>query len=118
MAFREGYYAKVWEISPENSYVTIRISTSRKSKTTGEYEQDFSGFVRCYGDAADKARGLAPGERIKIGPASCTSRYDKEKKVTYYNFFMYDFEFGDESKNNVNAGGGENKQEESEELPF
>ena len=53
MGFRTGAYAKVWEISPMSDTSTkLRISISRKNKQTGEYEQDFSGFVLCIGSAA------------------------------------------------------------------
>ncbi len=45
MGFRTGAYAKVWEVDPVRDTATkIRISTSRKDKQTGEYEQDFSGY--------------------------------------------------------------------------
>ena len=50
MGFRSGSFAKVWEVSPVNDTSTkLRISVSRKNKQTGEYEQDFSGFVMCVG---------------------------------------------------------------------
>lgn len=99
MGFRKDSYAKVWEIKPYSDSLTkIRVSTSRKNKTTDSYEQDFSGWVGCAGTAcAKKAMGLIEGARIKIGDVDVTNRYDKEKGVTYTNFTMFSFECQDES---------------------
>ena len=90
MGFRTGAYAKIWEVTPMSDTSTkVRLSVSRKNKQTNEYEQDFSGFVLAIGTAA---------ERIKLGDVDVTTKYDKEKKVTYTNFKMFSFEVeGDES---------------------
>ena len=70
-----------------------------QQKEQAEYEQDFSGFVLAIGTAAaKKAACLKEGERIKLGDVDVTTKYDKEKKVTYTNFKMFSFEVeGDES---------------------
>lgn len=97
MGFRTGAYAKVWEVSPMSDTNTkIRISVSRKNKQTGEYEQDFSGFVLCIGTAAaKKATLLHEGSRIKIGDCDVTTKYDAAKKTTYTNFKIFSFEDAD-----------------------
>lgn len=97
MGFRTGAYAKVWEVSPMSDTSTkIRISVSRKNKQTGEYEQDFSGFVLCIGTAAaKKATMLHEGSRIKIGDCDVTTKYDAAKKTTYTNFKLFSFEDAD-----------------------
>ena len=94
MGFRTGAYAKVWEVTPMSDTSTkVRMSISRKNKQSGEYEQDFSGFVLAIGTAAaKKAAGLKEGNRIKLGDVDVTTKYDKEKKVTYTNFKMLSFE--------------------------
>lgn len=94
MGFRNNSYAKVWDITPETETRTkLRISISRKNRQTGEYEDDFSGFVKCVGaKAAGDAAKLNPGDRIKIGDCDVNSKYVPEKKVTYYNFIIYSFE--------------------------
>ena len=94
MGFRTGAYAKVWEVTPMSDTSTkVRLSVSRKNKQTNEYEQDFSGFVLAIGTAAaKKAACLKEGERIKLGDVDVTTKYDKEKKVTYTNFKMFSFE--------------------------
>ena len=74
----------------------LRMSVSRKNKQTGEYEQDFSGFVLCIGTAAaGKALGLKEGSRIKIGDCDVTTKYDAERKITYTNYKMFSFEDAD-----------------------
>lgn len=97
MGFRTGAYAKVWEVTPMSDTSTkIRLSVSRKNKQTGEYEQDFSGFVLCIGTAAARnAARLKEGARIKLGDCDVTTKYDAQKKVTYTNFKLFSFEDAD-----------------------
>lgn len=94
MGFRTGAYAKIWEVSPfSDTSVKLRLSISRKNKQTGEYEQDFSGFVNAIGTAAaKKAACLKEGDTIKLGDVDVTTKYDKEKKVTYTNYKIFSFE--------------------------
>lgn len=75
MGFRTGAFAKVWEVKPfSDTSVKLRLSVSRKNKQTGEYEQDFSGFVNAVGTAAaKKAASLKEGDRIKIGDVDVTT---------------------------------------------
>lgn len=93
MGFRTGAYAKVWEVTPMSDTSTkLRMSVSRKNKQTGEYEQDFSGFVLAIGTAASgKALSLKEGSRIKIGDCDVTTKYDPQKKITYTNFKLFSF---------------------------
>jgi len=99
MGFRTGAFAKVWEVSPMSDTSTkVRMSVSRKNKQTGEYEQEFSGFVLAIGTAAArKAACLKEGDRIKLGDVDVTTKYDKEKKITYTNFKMFSFEADEDS---------------------
>ena len=97
MGFRTGAYAKIWEVAPMSDTSTkVRMSVSRKNKQTGEYEQDFSGFVLCIGTAAArKAAQLREGSRIKIGDCDVTTKYDEQKKITYTNYKIFSFEDAD-----------------------
>lgn len=97
MGFRTGAYAKVWEVTPMSDTSTkVRLSVSRKNKQTGEYEQDFSGFVLCIGTAAaGNALKLKEGSRIKLGDCDVSTKYDAEKKITYTNFKLFSFEDAD-----------------------
>lgn len=94
MGFRVGAYAKVWQVENVSGTCTrCRISISRKNKETGEYDQDFSGYVSFVGTGcATKAAQLREGDTIKLGDVDATTRYDKVKKVTYYNYAVFSFE--------------------------
>lgn len=112
MGFRTGSFAKVWEVTPiSDTNTKIRISISRKNKNSGEYEQDFSGFVSCVGTAAaKKAACLTEGSRIKLGDVDVTTRYDKEKKVEYVNYKMFSFDLDDGSSS---SGGSAHTEPQS-----
>ena len=94
MGFRSNTYATVWEVQPISDTMTKgRISINRKNKQTGEYEQDFSGYVKFVGTAvAKRALNLQPKDRIKIGDVDVSNRYDKEKRVEYTDFKIFSFE--------------------------
>lgn len=93
MGFRNGAYAKVWEISPLGDTSTkVRLSISHKNKQTGKYETEFSGFAMFYGAAAKTASRLSEGNRIKLGDCDVTTRFDKEKNKSYTNFKVFSFE--------------------------
>ena len=93
MGFRVNAICKVWQIMPKSDVNTqLRVSTSRKNKQTGNYDQDFSGFVSCVGAAAaKKAAKLNEGARIQIKECEVTTNYNKDKNITYTNFAIYDF---------------------------
>lgn len=94
MGFRTGSFAKVWDVAPLNDTSTkLRVSISRKNKQTDEYEQEFSGFIMAVGSAtARKAAALKEGDRIKLGDVDVTTKYDKEKGVTYTNYKVFSFD--------------------------
>jgi hypothetical protein len=94
MGFKTGAFATVWETRTTNypAVAEARISTSRKNKESGEWEQDFSQWARfCGSSVADRVLGLASGDRIRLGECEVTNRYDKSKKVTYTNYAVFDF---------------------------
>lgn len=127
MGFRTGAYAKVWDVKPVSDTGTkIRMSVSRKNKQTGEYEQDFSGFVMAIGTAAaGKAARLREGDRIKLGDVDVSTKYDKEKKITYTNFKLFSFEVEDGGSSGSPGGGNtcpqpevDSGQVDDSRLPF
>jgi len=101
MGFRTGAWAKVWKVDTVSDSMTkLRISVSRKDKESGEYEQDFSGFVAVVGTAAaNKAASLHEGDRIKLGDVDVSTKYDKEKQKEYINYKMFSFELDDGEQN-------------------
>ena len=129
MGFRTGAFAKVWEVTPMSDTSTkLRMSISRKNKKTDEYEQDFSGFVLAIGTAAaSKAARLKEGDRIKLGDVDVSTKYDKDKKITYTNFKMFSFDSDGEnpaparsaSPNEPKPGVDDGEVDDSESrLPF
>lgn len=126
MGFRTGSFAKVWEVNPiSDTNTKIRISISRKNKNSGEYEQDFSGFVNCVGTAAaKKAACLTEGARIKLGDTDVTTRYDREKKIEYVNYKVFSFDLDDGSSSSGNSDHAEPQPsvdegiEDDSRLPF
>ena len=105
MGFRSGSFAKVWQVDPVKSTITKgRISISKKNKQTGQYEQDFGGYVAFLGTtAAEKAAKLKEGDRIKLVDVDVTNNYNKETKQTYTNFNIYSFELDGENQEQSNT---------------
>ena len=101
----------VWstELSPKGNTTKVRLSSSRKNKITGEYEQDFSGFCTFIGNAHTKASQLKPKDRIRIGECDVSTSYNKETKKEYVNYAVFDFEMannggsGTQQNNNINS---------------
>lgn len=124
MGFRTGAYAKIWEVTPMSDTNTkVRLSISRKNKQSGEYEQDFSGYVLCIGTAnAQKAAKLHNGSKIKIGDCDVTTKYDPQKKIAYTNFKIFSFEDEESSNTSDNAVAQQPEVDDGEiddsRLPF
>lgn len=126
MGFRTNSFATVWSVERvSDTFTKGRISISRKNKDTGNYEQDFSGFVSFIGTAcAQRALGLKERDRIKLTSIDVTTQFNKEKHVTYTNFNIYAFETADGgSGNSSNAKPASPSAEQgdgelSDGLPF
>ncbi len=122
MGFRNGAYAKIWEVTPmSDSSTKLRMSISRKNKQTGEYEQDFSGFVMAIGATAAKAAAaLKEGDRIKLGEVDVSTKYDKEKKVTYTNYKIFSFDVEENTRSVVSdiASTVDDGEINDDRLPF
>ena len=101
--FRNGGWCTVWSVEPFSPTATKgRISASKKDKETGEYVDEFTGFVMFVGTAAaEKALKLKERDRIKMNEVSVKSKYVKEKNTTYYNFYIYSFDTADEANGNT-----------------
>lgn len=106
MGFRTGAYATVWQVEPKSDRATkVRISISKKNRDSGEYEQDFSGYVSFVGTAnAAAALKLREKDRIKLGDVDVTTFYKADTKTTYTNYACFNFEVVD--GNSKGAGSG------------
>lgn len=104
MGFRKDSYATVWNVEQgRGNTMKVRLSTSRKNRETGEYEQDFSGFCTFIGTAKAKAEKLKVKSRIKLGDTDVTTWYDKDKGVEYVTYKVFDFELQDANDANVSV---------------
>lgn len=94
MAFENNGYATVWEVTPVSDNITkVKISTRSKKQGTDDYETDFSGYVSFLGTAnAHQALSLREKDRIKLVKVTLRNKYDKEKKVMYWNPSVLQFE--------------------------
>ena len=91
MGFRKDSFAKVWSVEGiSDTNTKLRIS--------------IAGFVSCIGSmAAKKALALKEGDRIRLGDTDVTTWYNKEKKVTYTTYKIFDFEVPDSNKPDNNS---------------
>lgn len=92
MGLRTGAFATIWSVENKGNFSNVRVSTSKKNKTTGAYEQDFSGYLRFIGEAHRNVASLKEKDRIKIGEFEVTTNYDAAKKITYTNYAVFTFE--------------------------
>lgn len=108
MGFRQDGFMTVWSVEPSKSGNTtrVRLSSSRKNKNTDEWEQDFSGFCTFIGDAHKAAAKLKERDRIKILECDVGTTYNKEKKIEYVNYKVFDFEMADGGKPSGNTKQG------------
>jgi len=104
MGFKVGAYAKVWEYEKKGKYAEARISTSKKMEDK-TYEADFSSRVRLIGKALNCE--MKKGDTIKILGCEVTNSYDKEKKINYTNFVIWDCEQQGSNKGAATATSGD-----------
>jgi len=99
MGFRNGAYAKIWEVKPNPSgkSTSVRLSVSRKV-SEGQYEEDFSGYVSFIATANDRAAGLKKGDRVKLGDVDVSSKYNAEKRERTFSFKVFSFEPTDDQQ--------------------
>ena len=117
---------KVQRVADNGKTCDVQISISKKNKQSGEYETDFSGFVKFCGENLVKfAQSLQEKGKIDIDSFELTNKYDKEKKVTYYNVSVFaakKHEWDDNSGTTSKSTGKEDFMQIpdsiEEELPF
>ena len=113
-----GCYAKVWKVEPKERYTKIQCSISKKVKNSDQYETDWSGFMSLVGGAHTKASNLKEGDRIKINEFEVTTRYVKDKGVTYTNYTLFDFEIQGNNQQQSKPAPDEPVELSEDDLPF
>ena len=101
MGFRTNSYMRIWEevrrdtTNPVPKWVTVRTSISRKNKETGQYDQDFSGYVSLVGAACteylNRLQQAPLPFNVKLGDIDCRSYYNKDTKQSRYDFTVFSF---------------------------
>lgn len=122
MGFRSGAYAKIWSIQQVSStFAKMQISITRKNKSTGEYDTEFSGFVGVVGSVpVNKTLTLKRGDKIKLGEVDVTTKYDKDKNITYTNYKVFSFDTDSDggSSNAAHVPSVDDGEIEGPALPF
>ena len=92
----EVKFVKTWNVEDKGNFVKAKLQTSEK-KQDGSYENSdwFAAFV---GKCVDKAKTLGNGDQITITQGKLTNVYNKEKKVSYLNMAIFDFEITKSAK--------------------
>lgn len=131
MGFRNGAYATCWQHeNKSDKWTKLRISVSRKNQETGQYEEEFAGWVDCIGTAcAQKAARLKERDRIRLLKTDVrTSKRTGDDGNTkwFTNFVLTEFEMADGSgstgqtqqNSSKRAYEGENDPSDNGDLPF
>lgn len=127
MGFRQGAYAKVWQIKTDGKFPRIQISVSRKEKDSDPpvYTKEFSGWATLFGEAAKNVDCISDGDTIKINSCDVSTWYDKEREVEYVNYKIFEFELignkVESKEDKVDKNEEENvnsKDEDDDDLPF
>ena len=94
MGFRNGAYARVWEVQAKTPNVTaVRISISKKPRGSDTYVQVFAEYCAVLGATPAKAAlALKKGDRIKLLETDVEETYIKETQKKYINWNIYAFE--------------------------
>lgn len=134
MGFKNSAVATIWKIKDsdgENRFRDVQISTSRKNKKTGEFESDFSGYVRFVANAVVGVENLKEKDRIVLKNVDVSRKYDKKKGKEFVNFTVFEWEMAEKKSSNqddlnvvdptIKESQGENvsqEPEDTDESPF
>jgi len=85
MGLRDNAYAKIWSAKKNGNIYSVNMTISRKDKVSGEYKQQFSGFVTFAGEAAKKVEGLGLPEKMdRNNPHSRSIQVKGSPDITTY----------------------------------
>lgn len=97
MFFVRDTYATVWKVQEvRENYTRVRLSTSEKD-LSGNYINS-TWFPMFTGKAHEKAHSLKERDRIIIKTGKVNNKRQQKDDgswVTYYNVYVFDFEFSD-----------------------
>ena len=120
MAFGNGQFMKIWEVVDNGNYSEVNITSSKKNKSTGKYETDFSSkYVRFVGDA-HKQRPMK-GQQIRITDCAVSNVYEKDGKKQYLknpSFVVFKYELMDSNGQSSTPTTSWQEIGSTDELPF
>lgn len=97
MGFAVGQYAKIKEVKEvKEKYSVVKLSFSKKNKTTNQYETDFIAFASFVGDA--HLQRPMENQRIKITACDVANCYVKDDKIEFLKnprYVVYGYELQD-----------------------
>lgn len=112
MGLKNGAFCTVWRLNNgdnkmvdlKEKYCDIMISINKKN-SQGNFEKDFSGKLRCLGNALKVIKGLSLSEkdRLKLLEIEVSNKYDKNTRKTYTNYICWDLEPAEIAKKNDNS---------------
>jgi hypothetical protein len=116
LSFKEQF-ATYWDTQEEKErYARVKLSTGDKQKD-GTYINT-NWFATFVGKAFEKLGQLETKDKIKIS-GKVSNPYNKEKKTSYLNLVVFDFEFSDVAKNTPKSDNDElGDGVDDSEMPF
>ena len=121
--FSDTQRVKIWAIEKRDRYALVRMGSSRKEKSSGDYKNSTWSFVRFVGNAFEKIDDLKERDTIVLKGAGISqepyekdgeTRYPKNPQIVVFNWEPFVYEDGGQAQSNAPIV----KSSEDEELPF
>ncbi len=88
----KGSVVTLWDIKPSEKSTKCKVTVSQKDKKTNTWETQFNSFALFAGQAHNFISGMKEKDRVKITQFDISNKYDKEKKITYWNLTVWECE--------------------------
>ena len=122
--FSNTQRVRVWKIEEKEKYALVRMSSTRKEKSTGEYKNSGWSFVRFVGQAFQKIDQLEEkmdivlkGAAISLEPytnAAGDIQYPKTPQIVVFDWEKFEYD----DARTVNAPTVEVEETPEEPMPF
>ena len=83
-AYEKDYVVDIGKTQNGKEYANIAITSSSKDKTSGNYNTDFKGQIRFYGNACEKVKGLGLVEKDRIKVKGTIQNVGANKRISQY----------------------------------
>ena len=116
----------VWDIDKRDNYALVRMGSSRKEKSSGDYKNSTWSFVRFVGNAFKKIDDLSIKDKIVLKGAGISlepyvdkngeTQYPKNPQIVVFNWEPFSYEDGGQTSGGANAPVVASSDDEN--LPF